>query len=218
MYEETNYGQSQGSYSYQEPVVAKTGFAIASLVCGILAFITTFFLINYLFGILAIIFAIVYFVQKADVKPKGKAITGLVLALISMVVSTTLFIGIVYYFANTELTDMMEDIGWLMGEEIDGREIVEQMVFEATGGAIDLETLEEFVGGEITIERIVNFTGDVTEIEMNEFMQLLQQMDYSSLASEFPNGITYEALEEKLGVDFKLRELMEYVQAHTEKF
>lgn len=215
MYEETNYHQSQGYYSYQEPVVAKTGFATAALVFGILAFITTFFLINYLFGALAIIFAIIYLVQKADVKPKGKAITGLVLALISMVISTILFISIVFYFANTELTDMMEDIAWLMGEEIDGREIVEQMVFEATGGAIDLETLEEFVGGEITIERVVNFTGDVTEEEMYNFMEMVQQLDYSSLASEFPNGITYEALEEKLGVDFNLRELMEYVQAHT---
>ena len=34
----------------QEPVKAKKGFATASLVFGILAFITTLFLVNYVFG------------------------------------------------------------------------------------------------------------------------------------------------------------------------
>ena len=43
-----------------EKVVAKKGFAKAALVFGILAFITTLFLINYVFGILSLIFGIIY--------------------------------------------------------------------------------------------------------------------------------------------------------------
>lgn len=74
----------------QEPVVAKKRFATAALVFGILAFITTLFIINYVFGILSLIFGIVYLVKKADVKPKGKAITGIVLAIFSLVISTTI--------------------------------------------------------------------------------------------------------------------------------
>jgi len=213
MNEETNYKESQGSYSYQEPVAAKTGFATAALVFGILAFITTFFLINYLFGALAIIFAIIYLVKKADVKPKGKAITGLVLAVLSITITTTIIIGTYLYFVNTEIIEMVEDFAELMGEEVDGREVVEQIIFESTGGAIDLETLEKFVGGEVSIQRIVNFMGDVTNVELQDFMQMLQQVDYSILESEFPNGITYEALKEKLGEGFNMRELMAYVQS-----
>ena len=71
-----------------EPVVAKKGLAKASLVLGILAFITTLFVVNYIFGIIALICGIVYLTKKADVKPKGKAIAGIVLASLSLIIST----------------------------------------------------------------------------------------------------------------------------------
>ena len=47
-----------------EPVVAKKGLAKASLVLGILAFITTLLVVNYVFGILALIFGIIYLTKK----------------------------------------------------------------------------------------------------------------------------------------------------------
>lgn len=56
-----------------EPVVAKKGFAKASLVLGILAFITTLFLVNYIFGILALIFGIIYLTKKSRCETKRKS-------------------------------------------------------------------------------------------------------------------------------------------------
>ena len=91
----------QEKASPQEPVVAKKGFATAALVFGILAFITTLFVLNYVFGILALIFGIVYLAKKADVKPKGKAITGIVLAALSLIISTTVWVSAYVYFVKT---------------------------------------------------------------------------------------------------------------------
>ena len=202
----------------QESVKAKKGFATAALVFGILAFITTLFLINYVFGILALIFGIVYLAKKADVKPKGKAITGIVLASLSLIISTTIWVSAYVYITKTEVTDIIEDVGALMGEEIDGRETVNQMVVEATGNMMDLNTIEEFVGGEVSVERIVNFVGDVKEEEITNFVNELSTMDtekVQSLVNEFQGEVTYEKLEEKLGKDFTLRELMDYVKEAT---
>ena len=50
----------------QDAVVAKKGFATAALVFGVLAFITTLFVINYVFGILALVFGIIYLAKKAE--------------------------------------------------------------------------------------------------------------------------------------------------------
>lgn len=201
-----------------EPVKAKKGFATAALVFGILAFITTLFVINYVFGLLSLLFGIIYLAKKADIKPKGKAIAGIVLTVISLVVSTTIWVSAYMYFVKTDVYTIMEDFGTLMGEEIDGRETVNQMVVEATGNMMDIDTIEQFVGGEVTVERMVNFVGDVKEEEITEFVNEVSSMDEASiqnLITEFGGEVTYERLEEKLGKDFSLRELMDYIETHA---
>ena len=198
-----------------EPVKAKKGFATAALVFGILAFITTLLLLNYVFGILALVFGIIYLAKKADIKPKGKAITGVVLASLSLIISTTIWVGTYIYITQTDVSQIIEDIGSLIGEEVDGEEFLNQTVSDMTGGAMDLDTIEEFVGGEVTVDRVMNFVGDVKEEEITEFMNEVQTMDQETLmniALEFEGEITYEKLEEKLGEDFSLKELMEYIR------
>lgn len=210
---------------YEEPVVqqkkpvqAKKGFATACLVFGILALITTLFLINYVFGILSLLFGIVYLAKKADIKPKGKAIAGIVLAAISLVISTSIWVSAYMYFVKTDVYTIMEDVAGIMGEEIDGRETLNQMITEATGGRISIDTIEEFVGGEVSVERLIKFIGDVKDVEITDFINELSEMDpekIESLIAEFQGEVTYEKLEEKLGKDFTLRELMDYVRNYV---
>lgn len=199
----------------EEPVRAKKGFATAALVFGILAFITTLLVINYVFGLLALLFGIIYLAKKADIKPKGKAITGIVLASISLVVSTALWVGVYNYIMNTDITNIIEDVAGVMGEEIDGEELVNQTVQEMTGGAVDMNTIEQFVGGEVTLDRVVDFVGEVNEEEITNFVNEVQTMDPETLGQivqEFEGEVTYEKLEEKLGKDFSLQELMDYIR------
>lgn len=199
----------------QEPVKAKKGFATACLVFGIFAFITTLFFVNYVFGILSLVFGIIYLAKKADIKPKGKAIAGLVLTVLSLTISTTIWVSAYIYVTKTDVTQIMEDAAALMGEEIDGREILNQMVAESTGNMMDLDTIEQFIGGEVTVERVANFVGDVKEEEINAFVNKVSTMDEASiqnLIQEFGGEVTYEKLEEKLGKDFTLRELMDYIE------
>ena len=201
----------------QEPVKAKKGFATAALVFGILAFITTLFLLNYVFGILSLIFGIVYLAKKADIKPKGKAIAGIVLSVLSLTVSTVIWVNAYNYVAKTEISQIVQDVAGLMGEEIDGEEVVNSYVAEMTGGAIDMTTIEQFVGGEVSIERVMNFVGDVQEGEITVFIDRLQNADpavLQNIVAEFEGEITYEKLEEKLGEDFSLEELMEYIDKY----
>lgn len=201
----------------QPPVHAKKGLATAALVFGILAFLTTLFLLNYIFGILALIFGIVYLVKKADVKPKGKAVAGIVLAALSLIISTTIWVSAYMYITKTDVTQIIEDVGMLMGQEIDGRETVNQLVSEMTGNMMSLDTIEQFVGGEVSIERILGFVGDVKEEEITAFLNKVSTLDEASiqnLITEFGGEVTYEKLEEKLGADFSLRELMEYIEQH----
>lgn len=201
-----------------EPVVAKKGFAKASLVLGILALITTLFVINYVFGILSLIFGIIYLTKKADVKPKGKAIAGIVCAAISLVISTTIWVGAYIYITKTNVTDIIEDVAGILGEEIDGEEFVNQTIVEMTGGAIDLATIEQFVGGEVSVDRIMNFIGDVSEEEINGFIDKINTMDketMNKIRQDLGGEVTYEKLEEKLGKDFSLKEIMEYIEGFS---
>lgn len=198
-----------------KPVAAKKGFAKAALVFGILAFITTLLVINYVFGILALVFGIIYLAKNADDKPKGKAITGIVLASLSLIISTTIWVNAYNYFMKTDVSQIITDLGNLIGEEIDGEEIMNQTVAEMTGGAIDLKTIEEFVGGKVSIDKIVDFVGNVSEEEITTFINEVQTMDQevlSSIVAEFEGEVTYEKLEAKLGKDFSLKELMEYIR------
>lgn len=202
----------------QEPVKAKKGFATACLVFGIFAFLTTLFLINYVFGILSLIFGIIYLAKKADIKPKGKAIAGIVLTVISLVISTSIWVSAYMYFVKTDVYTIMEDAAGFLGEEIDGRETINQMLLDSTGGKISIDTLEEFVGGEISIERLLKFIGDVKDVEITDFINELSEMDpekLEALINEFQGEVTYEKLEEKLGKDFNLRDLMDYVRGYV---
>lgn len=202
----------------EKPVKAKKGFATACLVFGIFALLTTLFLINYVFGILSLLFGIIYLAKKADIKPKGKAITGIVLAVISLIISTSIWVSAYMYFVKTDVYTIMEDAAGILGEEIDGRETLNQMITEATGNRINLDTIEEFMGGEVSLERIIKFIGDVKDVEITDFINELSEMDpekIESLIAEFQGEVTYEKLEEKLGKDFTLRELMDYVKEAT---
>ena len=205
----------------QQPVVAKKGLATASLVLGILAFITTLFFLNYIFGIIALVLGIVYLAKKADVKPKGKAVTGIVLASLSIIISTTLWVSAFVYFTRTNITDIIEDFGALTGQELDGKDVVNQAIKNTIGEVklgeteINLDTIEAFVGGDVSVEKVVDFVGDVKTEEINQFMDELYYMPaekVQSMMSEFEGEVTYEKLEEKLGEDFSLEELMDYVR------
>lgn len=208
----------------QEPVNAKQGLAKAALVFGILAFITTLFLLNYIFGILALVFGIIYLAKKADVKPKGKAITGIVLASLSLIISTTIWVGAYVYFTNTEITDIIEDFGTLTGQELDGREMINNAITNAVGGEImigdkplNLDTIEAFVGGEVSVDRVLDFVGDVKPEEITGFVSELQNMDMekvNGIMSEFEGEVTYEKLEEKLGEEFSLEDIMDYIKEY----
>ena len=214
-----------------EPVEAKKGFAKACLVFGILAFVTTLFLLNYVFGILSLVFGIIYLTKKADIKPKGKAITGIVLASLSLIVSTTLWIGLYNYITKTNITDIIGDvISITTGEEVDGEDFVNQMiqdsigdiaemeaVKEVLGGEITVETIENFVGGEVTVDRIVDFVGDVKEEELNSFVESVTTMDEQTMTqimTDLEGEISYEKLEEKLGEDFTLKDIMQYIEGY----
>ena len=212
------------SVAPQEPVNAKQGLAKAALVFGILAFITTLFLLNYIFGILALVFGIIYLAKKADVKPKGKAITGIVLASLSLIISTTIWVGAYVYFTNTEITDIIEDFGTLTGQELDGREMINNAITNAVGGEImigdkplNLDTIEAFVGGEVSVDRVLDFVGDVKPEEITGFVSELQNMDMekvNGIMSEFEGEVTYEKLEEKLGEEFSLEDIMDYIKEY----
>lgn len=212
------------SVAPQEPVNAKQGLAKAALVFGILAFITTLFLLNYIFGILALVFGIIYLAKKADVKPKGKAITGIVLASLSLIISTTIWVGAYVYFTNTEITDIIEDFGTLTGQELDGREMINDAITNAVGGEImigdkplNLDTIEAFVGGEVSVDRVLDFVGDVKPEEITGFVSELQNMDMekvNGIMSEFEGEVTYEKLEEKLGEEFSLEDIMDYIKEY----
>ena len=199
----------------QQPVKAKQGFAVAALIFGILALITTLFLINYVFGILAIVFGVLYLKRKADVKPKGKAIAGLVCAAISLIISTTIWVSAYVYITKTDVATILEDVASLMGNEIDGRETIDGVIKEYTNNFLDLEQMEEIVGGEVSLGQILNFVDDVTEQEITEFIEEVQSRDLSKLKEEFKDGVTYEVLEEKLGKNFTLKDLMEYIDKNA---
>lgn len=215
--ENTSYEQQYSQQPvYTMPAKPKTGLATASLVFGILAFITTLFFLNYLFGLLALIFGIIYLVKKAEIKPKGKAITGIILSLVSIIVSTTLWVGLFNYITKTDVTDIITDVSGLVGQPVDGKEMLNSAIAEATGNAVDLETIEAFVGEEITLERVLDFVGTVDEQQITSFMEEVSTYDEAtlqSIAQEFEGEVTYQKLEEKIGEDFTLEELMEYVRS-----
>ena len=102
-----------------------TGLGIASLVLGIIAFITCFIpyvnVISYLLGLLAIIFAIVTFVNKQA--KKVLAIIGIVLAILSIIIATVMNVVVTKIIVdkvkeNTNITEAIEDYEYKTSEEL----------------------------------------------------------------------------------------------------
>jgi lysylphosphatidylglycerol synthetase-like protein (DUF2156 family) len=77
------------------------GFAIAALVLGICAFVFSWVpVLNWILGILAVVFGIIALVKKAK---KGMAITGLVLGAVGLLVAMIIsFFGLALLGAASE--------------------------------------------------------------------------------------------------------------------
>ncbi len=96
------------------------GFAIASLVLGIVSYVAWLCCLNSITCILAIIFGIVALVQigKGNQKGKGMAITGLILGIVMVILFAALFVhGIVV--ANADLENVFEDY-YYYGDDVSG--------------------------------------------------------------------------------------------------
>ena len=78
----------------EEKKKGSSGFAIASLVLGILAIVNSFIpflnVVSYIMGVLAVIFGIIGIIKKIG---RGMAIAGLILGVISFVVATSINVG-----------------------------------------------------------------------------------------------------------------------------
>lgn len=206
----------------------KTGTATAALVLGILALITTLVVVNYVFGIIAIILGTVFLVAKRGQKAgRAKAIVGLVLALVSIIASTVLWVNVYNYLTKTPLTQMMEDVKVITGGQVDPGKIVDEAINSYVEEAIDSETLaqvetilgrdlsyeaiSEFVGEEVSVDRVVKFL-DGKEIKAEEVQEVMAKLDEQAVANDLGGKLTYDALESKLGKDFTYDDLMEYLE------
>lgn len=231
---EQNFNEEYAAPVEETPVVdmpegkQKTKAATAALVLGILAFITTLFVVNYVFGLIAIICAIVFLVtRKGQKSGRARAIVGLALALVSTVGSTVLWVNVYNYITKTPLTEMMEDVKTLTGGQIDPGKLVDEAIDSYVNEVIDSKTLEqvetilgrdlsyqsisEFVGEEVTIDRVINFM-DGKEITADEVQNVMSSLDEQALVNDLGGTLTYAALEGKLGEDFTYDDLMEYVE------
>lgn len=198
----------------------KTGLATAALVFGILALLTTLIFINYIFGILALILAIIHLCKKGKKYAKGRAITGLVLALVSIVISTCLYGGIYLYITQSNIKDLMEDVNTITDGAINPKEIIDETIQssipdqtaikEVLGKEINYDTLCEFVGDDVSIQTIINFAGD--DFDSNEFATVLLETDVEAVLNDLGGEITYKALENKIGEDFTYEELKAYLE------
>ena len=185
----------------------KSGPATAALVLGILALVTTLLLINYILGIIALICGIVYLVKKGT--KKGKAIAGIVCASLSLIISTSLWVGIYSYFKNTDLSTMMDDINKVTGGAVDVKGEMERAMKSYLGEEFEITQLEEFIGEEITMETITNFVGDASEEEITAFVN---SFNYEALQKELGENFTYKDLENVLGEGFTMEDLKNYME------
>lgn len=220
-----------------EEVVAeesqKTGAATAALVFGILALITTLFIINYVFGLIGIICGIVFLVKKNRTKGKKRAITGLVLAILSVVISTSVWVGTYIYLTTTDLNTLLSDISNVVASATGGEINLEQQVVDAVnariqttvaempelkaveqvlGKELNYDTIKEFVGEDLSVEKIQNFMGD--GIDASKLNEVMENVNYEAVMESLDNELSYKKLEEKIGKDFTYDELMEYLSQY----
>ena len=215
-----NMMKKEGFTENSEEVKSKKrGLATASLVFGILALITTLFFVNYVFGFIGLILAIVYFCKKGKKYAKGRAITGLVCALLSIALSTSLWVGFYIYVTTTSITDIMDDVSQITGGEFNPEEIVNDFIQsnlpdstaieQIIGKELNYETLCEFVGEEVSIQTITNFVGD--GIDPAEVEELVSTLDTEAVINDLGGNLTYKAMEEKIGEDFTYQDLKQYL-------
>lgn len=86
----------------------KTGLAVAALVLGIIAIVTSCFGFNIIIAIIGIIFAAVYLAKKQSAR-RGMAIAGLVLSIISIAVFVIMVILVVVFAVSGVLGMFMSD-------------------------------------------------------------------------------------------------------------
>lgn len=84
------YETESGPIQYREDeVISKQnndGFAIASLIFGILSLVLFCICVNYIFAILAIVFGVIHLVKNKE-SGKGMAIAGIITSIISIVIA-----------------------------------------------------------------------------------------------------------------------------------
>lgn len=119
-YNQDNYGQnpqSQEPYEYDDPYQNRppeepAGFAIASLVLGIISLLISCMGINIITGILAVVFGIIHMVKYST--RRGMAIAGIVLGVISVVIFVGLVIlGVAMFTSNP---DIMQDYSQFLNQ------------------------------------------------------------------------------------------------------
>lgn len=198
----------------------KNGLATGALVLGILALITTLFFLNYIFGIIGLILAVVYLAKKGEKPAKGKAIAGLVCAAVSIVVSTCIWVGLYVYLTTTGITTLLTDVNKFTGGRVNPEtvinEAIESSIADKTaieqllGKELNYNTICEFVGEEVSLKTINNFVGD--GINGEELKTIIKEVDTAAVISDLGGNLTYKALEEKLGKNFTYDDLKEYLE------
>lgn len=198
----------------------KNGLATAALVLGILSLITMVLLVNYIFGIVSLVLAIVYLTKKEDKPAKRKAIAGLVCAAVSIVASTCLWIGITVYLSNTGITTIMNDIYNITGGKVNPETIIndaidsnisdKETIEQLLGKELNYHTICEFMGDEVSLTTIDRFVGD--GIDGSEIASIINETDTNAVIKDLGGDITYKALETKLGSDFTYNDLKTYLK------
>ena len=93
----------------------KNGFCVTALVLGIIAIATSFVPIinnlSFILGLIGLVFAIIALKQKA---PKGKTVTGLVLCVLSMVITLAVQSSI-----SKQFDEINDNISYSTGEKTD---------------------------------------------------------------------------------------------------
>ncbi len=99
----TDQGPQQTSYYQPEPA-PKTGFAVASLVLGIISIVISCLGYNIITAILAIVFGALY-LSKKQPQRRGMAIVGLILGIVSIAIFVILIILVVVFAVGMFASD-----------------------------------------------------------------------------------------------------------------
>lgn len=117
---------------------AGKGLGIASLVLGILAFLSGFALIGGLLGLIGLILGIVS-VSKAKKAgaPKGMAITGIILSVLGLIFAIIATILVVTVFREVDFFGIIEACQHLQGDQAAFQQCFNDKVEENTGVTLE---------------------------------------------------------------------------------